>query len=247
MRIETLSERPLVRLAVIDRDDVRWSYDAKPPSWRGSPALEGNYGRGDEIDPWGPCYTHDENLVGSLLLECAAAAPLACAPVTLYLSCYEGLSRTNGWSCWDHPYCRDGTPEWWHGPGEKPWEGVIALNGKRIEIHPAITRYVVAHEYGHLVDAALALHRYPGDGGAFGKLHDDYARLRRLDRVSHYGAGTHHLDVGEVLANDFRTVVLGRERDFWAHPVTPGWKLKRVQAWWDQALADLRAVTKAAA
>lgn len=246
MRFVPVSDKPLCRVAVLGSDDLRFGYDNKPPYWKARPVLDTNYPRGDEVDPWGPAYTHDERLVARLLAECAKAAPLIDAAVTVYIAPWEGLARTNGWSCYDHPSRRDGDHiSWWRGPGLNPWEGMIALSGKRIEIHPAVTRYLVAHEYGHLVDVALAQMRWPGEGNAFGKLHDEYRRLRRLDRVSHYGAGTHHLDVGEVLANDFRTIAVGRERDFWAHPVTPGWKLKRVVAWWDRALAELQEASRA--
>jgi len=246
MRISTISERPLARVAVLEPGDLQFGYDAKPPQWKSQPVLKSSYPTGDEVDPWGPAYTHDERLVSELLRECVNAAPLGSAPVTVYVGLWEGLARTNGWSTYDHPYYRDGDDiSWWHGPGLKPWEGVIALSGKRIEIHPAVTRYVVAHEYGHVVDVALAQLRYPGDGNAFHKLHEDYRRLRRLpDGPGHYGNGTHHLAVGEVLTNDFRTVVLGRECDFWAHPVTPGWKLKGVRRWWERACADLHALSE---
>ncbi len=71
--------------------------------------------------------------------------------------------------------------------------------------------------------------------------------MRRVARGDHYGAGTHHTDVGEIFANDFRTVVLGRELEFWRHPVTPGWKLKTVPRWWDNALAELHELSGGAA
>lgn len=248
MRVQTISEKPLARVAVLDPSDLRFGYDDKPPRWEQQPALKANYPRSESVDPWGPAYTHNEELTRALLRECVAAAPLGSAPVTLYLSLWDGLARMNGWSDYCHPHYGDEADyrDWWRGPGLRPWEGVISLSGKRIEIHPAVTRYVVAHEYGHLVDTALAQLRWPGDPNAFHKLHEDYRRLRRLDTVSHYGNGTHHLDVGEVLANDFRTIAVERERDFWAHPVTPGWKLKRVVAWWERALADLRALSESA-
>lgn len=243
MKLETVSTAPLARVGLVEMADLRYGYDNKGPHWVASPALQHSYPIREECDPWGPCYTHDVTLVKKLLGECVAAAPLGCVPVTVYVSQVEGLARTNGWSRYDHVYCRDGeVPAWWSGAGLKPWEGTIALAGRRVEMHPAVTRYVVAHEYGHLVDAALAMARWPGDASAFSKLHDEYRRLRRLERVSHYGAGTHHLEVGEVLANDFRTVVLGREPDFWAHPVTPGWKLKTVRRWWERAIDELQAL-----
>lgn len=238
MRVRWEHEAPPARVVEVELSDLQWSYNEKPPSWRTQPMLD-QYGRSEDVDPWWPCYTHHVAEVSNLLRECVEAAPLGDAPVSVYIAPWEGLARTNGWSTWDHPYRDDRE---WRGPGLKPWEGIITLSGKRIEIHPAITRYLVAHEYGHLVDAAIAQHRYPGDSNAFGKLHEDYGRMRRVAKVDHYGAGTHHLDVGEVLANDFRTVVLGREREFWRHPVTPGWKLKTVQRWWDAALDDLRSL-----
>jgi hypothetical protein len=205
------------------------------------PALEQNWGRQEYVDPWGPCFRHDVPLVEKILRECGRVAPLAGVPVTVFVSLWEGLARTNGWAYEDTAhYDASEVPDWWHGPGPRPFEGVIALSGRRIEIHPAVTRYVVAHEYGHLVDEYLQRLRYPGQTG--GELQRDYAKMRGLDPSTPYGSGTHHLHPGEVLANDFRSHVLGLEQEFWPHPVKPAWQLKRVARWWEKAMHDLRSL-----
>jgi hypothetical protein len=238
MRFTNASEAPLARVAELDAGDLRWSYVDKAPHWYLEPAIPGNWRRPQAVDPWGPCYRHDPDRVCALLAECVAVAPLITAPVTVYVSIWEGLERTNGWAMEDAHH--GDPPDWWRGPGEKAWEGVIALSGRRVEIHPAITRYVVPHEYGHLVEDALARLRYPGDVNGESKLRAEYARVRRLEAITHYGAGTHHLAPGEVFANDFRAYVLEKEREFWPHPVKPAWQLKRVARWLETAMAELR-------
>lgn len=235
MNIRVLQEKPLVRVAELDAGDLHWEYSEGPPTWKAEPAVKGNWGRTEKVDPWGPCYRHDVGIVERVLLACAKAAPLGDAPVTVYLSVYEGLSRTNGWAYEDVAHY--GETDGWHGPGSKPWEGVIVLNGRRVEIHPAVTRYVTAHEYGHIVEDALSRVRYGDDAG--GKLIKEYARLRGLATDLPYGAGTHHLVPGEVFANDFRSYVMELEREFWPHLVKPAWKLKRVASWWDKAIDEL--------
>lgn len=240
MKLRTLSEKPLVRLAEVEPEDLRWNYDGEAPTWRSKPALAGNYGRTEKVDPWGPCYRHEPEVVERVLIDCAKTAPLGDAPVTLYLSVYEGVSRTNGWAYEDIAYYRDGTPDWWNGPGAKPWEGVIVLNGRRVEIHPAVSRYVTAHEYGHLVEDALGRLRHGDDDGDPGlRLRNEFAKLRGLRTDLPYGPGTHHLVPGEVFANDFRTYVMGVELEFWPHPVKQAAKLKRVSRWWDKAIDEL--------
>lgn len=241
MVIKTIVDAPLARVAELEQGDLHWTYDDKAPSWSHKPAIEGNWPRPELVDPWGPCYRHDVELVSQLLRECVAAAPLVTAPVTVYVSLWEGLARTNGWAFEDAHH--GDLPEWWRGPGTKAWEGVIALSGRRVEIHPAVTRYVVPHEYGHLVEDALSRLRYPDDSNGEYKLRADYSRVRRLEEVTRYGQGTHHLHPMEVFANDFRTYVLGKELEFWPHPVKLAENYKRVTRWFDAAIDELRAAS----
>lgn len=241
----TLSEKPMLKLFTFEPSDLQFGYDAKDPTLRSKPFIEKNYGRAENYDPWGPCYLHDEESLATVLTECTRRAPLGTVPVGAYRACYEGLSRTNAWATYDDAYYRDGDdlPDWWKGPGEKPWEGILTFNGRRIEIHPAVTRCVAAHEYGHLVEEAVQRIRYPGARG-HSTLLADYKRVRKLENVTHYGNGTHHLAASEVFANDFRTYVMETEVEFWPHPVKRPGQLVTVSRWWDKVINDLTEFAK---
>ena len=229
-----------VRVVELESSDLRWEYHTREPYWQTQPYYPGTMRRRTPVDPWGPCYTHDRGLVEELLAECAERAPLL-APVTVHLSLWEGLERTNGWACQD----------WGRDPDDEEirrWEGLIALSGRRVEIHPAIARYVVPHEYGHIVEDALGELRYPDTGDPGSALMAEYAAVRgcHAPGALPYGQGTHHLVPGEIFANDFRTYVMRRELEFWPHEVPclsaidirP--ELMAVCAWWDEALEQLR-------
>src|SRR5205823_804865 len=110
--------------------------------------------------------------------------------------------------------------------------GSIYLSAKRIPIHPAMTRYLVAHEYGHVVEEWL-------NERLGNKLHDDtligfYRQLRSLDKPRAYGAGEWHRTPGEVFANDFRVLVCGVEPEFWPHPgIERPETSYTIRGWWD--------------
>jgi hypothetical protein len=112
------------------------------------------------------------------------------------------------------------------------WEGVINLYGKRIPLHPAMTRYLVAHEYGHVVDYWINHCRGLKDDG-FDK---EYAKMRGIDCNLLYGGRRWHSNIGEVIANDFRIAVCGVEREFWPHDCKHPDEDDNVKNWWYEAL-----------
>lgn len=189
------------------------------------------------FDPF-PAYAHD------LAAARAAAEHVAqiCPPlydVEIRLPDREEIGRTNGYSA--NAYVRE------YAGGEcvgKSPLGLIVLSGKRIPPHPAMTRYLVGHEYGHHVCWMLGALR-----GA-GHLQDDswlpeYAQLRALpaDEVRHHGAGgTWHDSISEIFACDFRIQALGIEPEYWPHPGIPHpHTVQGLTAWWAATLEQLRA------
>lgn len=203
--------------------DIHWD-------WEGGPRVV--YGQGDaaKIDPT-PCYPHDEVLVRQTLQRCSEAFPPR-SPLTVWLLEHETTARTNGWS--SYRYQRQGQ--------RAPAGGDIVLSGKRVPIHPAMTRYLVAHEYGHHVQTWIEADR----GMDRDALHAEYIALRGLKEQPYYGPGTWHLSPGELLACDFRILVAQTELEFWPHPGTERPEaMPKVQAWWQDALGDLRALRKA--
>lgn len=215
-----------LRVAHLAERDLVWPFRGEP-FWRTRPVLEGNWGRQEKVDPT-PCYHHDLGLVTELLEQAAAAFPVGW-PVTVHVSRWEDEGRTNGWASIDWAY---------RGKDEaREAEGIITLQGKRIPLHPAMTRYLVAHEYGHIVDSWLCHQRDLEANG----LDEEYAKLRRLPRSwrqhrADYGPGTWHRNVGEFIANDFRVLVAGQESEFWPHPGYPHPDdLPAVAEWWADA------------
>lgn len=165
-----------------------------------------------------------------MVAQMAEAAPLPW-PVTFWVSDREDTSRANGWSNLEQIY------------DEEEKHAHVFLNGKRVPPHPAMTRYLVAHEWGHHVEWAL---NAPEDGQ--GNHQDErligtYSALRGLNAEhNHHGQGGNwHNAQAEIFACDFR-LTQAVETEFWPHP-----GIKRIQpsdlsikSWWSLNLERLK-------
>jgi len=80
-----------------------------------------------------------------------------------------------------------------------------------------MTRYLVAHEYGHCVDYWMNFKRGSKDE-VVTDFDREYAALRGVEANSDYGALKWHRNIGELIANDFRICVCNVEPEFWPHP-----------------------------
>lgn len=205
-------------IEVVHREALVWPFGGDPRPY--VTVGQGHWGkRRTFVDPF-PCYGHDADLVDSTLIAVQQAFPLPPeVSVQFTILPFEELGRTNGWTQqdWEHLYDADNKPT-----GEKRYIPTVVLSGKRIPPHPAMTRYLVPHEYGHIVAGWLA-HK-AGDKNADPRtVEKDYAKLRGLkqDEEHVYGGGSWHCDAGEVMANDFRILVCGLEPDYWPHPGVP--------------------------
>lgn len=221
--------------------DLRWSFDAEPPFyWVGVRA--GHFGTSVKVDP-SPCYAADLGLVEEMVAECEERAPLTGAGASdLYILSHEFLGRTNAWTdqgwCYDLPKTKaldkDGNEEECY-----PQAHTICISGKRIPIMPSMLRYLVAHEYGHAVFNHVAHHL--GRSKDSHKLEDEYMRARgaKIYRGTYAGGGWHRT-ASEIVANDFRVLVMEREREFWPHEVPrPKWS-SPTGRWWKRALEICR-------
>lgn len=201
-----------VEIRSVGPADQIWAFDDKEPMVR--------HGRYDStrVDPF-PAYPHDRDIVRQGLEACATRWPLPW-PVLGIVSSLECVTRTNAsaHTDWDYSSTLDPRPV---------KQGRIFFSGKRIPPHPALTRYLCAHEYGHLVEVVLD----PHDPAV--RLRE-YAQLpgRALASMSAAG-GRWHDALQEVFACDFRRIIMRAELEFWPHAgVTPPEELPEVIAWW---------------
>lgn len=212
---------------VITLTDPEWGFDDRPPAYFVSHA--GCYKREVRVDP-APAYAHDPELVRRELEHLRTVAPLP-IPLAIVLLGHEVTSRTNGQFLAECAWSRKADNE------PAPAVGIIILGAKRIPIHPAMTRYLVAHEYGHAVEDELKRRRGLKDGA----IKAEYVEKVRPTASTSYGCGRWHANVGELFANDFRILVAEREVEFWPHAGfdRPEQNLAAV-GYWAQVARELR-------
>jgi len=208
------------RRASADRSDgmIGWDWDGKMQFRASAPGSRWYANAAHTLDP-APAYGHDIDVVIDAYRRVRAAFPMADPQSPcFYLVPYEFASRTNAYS---HATSLP-EPDDWPEEAAPPWTGVIGLCAKRIPPMPGRTRYLVAHEYGHIAEewikeTLLGHHRMREDQ----RLMDDYAVMRGLDDADFdRGAtpGRWHRSIDEVFACDFRIAVCGIEPDYWPHP-----------------------------
>jgi hypothetical protein len=217
---------PNERVHLIGPEQLEWAFRDSGPAWKSGK----QYKREHKVDPF-PCYPHDAGLVEKTLDKVEAIFPIKWPP-DIYVLEYEDLGRTNGYA--------DRETFWASGSGKiESWSPIIVLMGKRIPPHPGMTRYLVAHEYGHLVQWWLEQVRGIKDE-ATTELDREYMSLRPGSN-NEYGGGRWDSNVGELIANDFRILVCETETEFWPHRKFPRpetvpavvefWRRAREQVW----------------
>lgn len=211
-----------------------WSFHDSSLAWH-HPHLS----RAGTFDPF-PAYAHDVEQARKTV----AGVMDWCPPlydIEIHLPNREEVGRTNGYStnCYPHRYI----------DGERitePPVGLIVMSGKRIPPHPAMTRYLVGHEYGH--HACWMIGKLRGAK----HLQDDswladYAKLRGLpeDLPRNGSGGNWHKAIEEIFACDFRIMALGIETEYWPHPGIPHPTLSALwtdrSTWWVSTIDELRA------
>lgn len=215
--------------------DANWSFRDSQLRWQ-----HGAHGSSGTFDPF-PAYGHDIAEV-----ERTAKHVAGCCPplwdVDLFVANREETGRTNGYSSIVEPQHQDDDGKWVR---DAP-VGLIVLSGKRIPPHPATTRYLVAHEYGHNVFWMIGRARDPARSIYSEDWLVDYATMRGLPTPVHAGSGGRwHDSASEVFACDFRMIVCRVEPDYWPHPGIPqpfdDEVATELAQWWGTALEDLGA------
>lgn len=222
---ETFGDELRSRIITVGPELLSWPFRNDSIPCYAAKGLRGSGSASPEdLDPT-PCYGHDEMLVARTAAHVEERFPIPLPP-TYHLGLFESMSRTNGHMGLVYHYDKE------TGSTKEPY---IWLSGKRIPPHPAMTRYLVAHEYGHCVDDAICAARGLKESG----LDEHYAALRGLDPVASkgYGSGKWHANVGELIANDFRILVCAIEPEFWPHPgIARPETVPAIVDWWKAAM-----------
>lgn len=205
--------------------DLCWSFDSSEPFV----ALKehGGYTTHEKVDPF-PAYAANTELVNKCLSEVASIFPIDW-PLTLYILPYEVIGRTNAFTqASSFDYSKKITDD--ESKEQYARAPFIVLSGKRIPIMPAMVRYLVAHEYGHVIEDWVAKKRGQKDT----ELLEEYAALRGMTFPNSYG-GNWHITPGEVFANDFRILIAKAEIEFWPHNVCRPEDSPAAIEWWNKA------------
>jgi hypothetical protein len=197
--------------------ECAWSFRTSQPIWNNS-----------TFDPF-PAYAHNLAVAARTALDVAGKCPPRW-DVTVNLADREEVGRTNGYA--DISQWVDG--EW----VDNAITGLIVLSGKRIPPQPALTRYLVAHEYGHQV--WWMLNQARGESNLRDeRLIGEYARVRGLpsDSDRSGSGGRWHDSAQEIMACDFRILVCGIESEYWPHPGVPyPSDVAGLDGWWREAV-----------
>jgi hypothetical protein len=227
------------KIIELTRDELQWdmNHHSNGPCFRG---IE-NWPLGT-VDPF-PCYGHSADLARTTLETVAAAFPIN-HDVVVYLAPFESVVRTNGETSrqFIYDYSPDRDPN-----AESDWAIQITLWGKRIPPMPAMTRYLVAHEYGHAtayhIAAELPIPRIGRNAPEPSeKLYPAYRELRGLNEATEHrsGGGTWHQATAEIFANDFRVLVAGVELEFWPHDCPRPEAVPGLAEWWAARCLEAR-------
>lgn len=178
--------------------ELDWPFDGEP-SFKTLRSSDDGWTTSEKVDPF-PGYAHDAKLVKAETKVLAKLFPAFKGNTHIYLPAWEVTGRTNGWA----------SP---HYAGDKEYGATITLSGKRIPIHPAMTRYLVNHEYGHVVQYWVERgYKVKNLPTAYCKDVRKYTANNR-----YYGGRTWHATPGEIFANDFRIAAAEAEIEFWPH------------------------------
>jgi hypothetical protein len=210
--------------------DLQWAFRDGNPRYSYSERGGGSC----EVDPM-PCYAHDATIAVPAISTIELIWKPE-TPVVWHLAAFEDTGRTNAFAQKLEDYYEE------YGDGRK-WTSHIFLSGKRTPINPAVTEYVVAHEYGHHVDYWIANRSYPDierDYERDTEFQKAYAVLRGCDYSKKYGAGNWHNSIGEIIANDFRILIAGVQTNYWPHDIEHPFKVKDLDNWWSDQLKTRR-------
>lgn len=163
-----------------------------------------------KIDPF-PCYYNDLKLVETVSMVMNEWFPIKFKTKIAVLS-NEFISRVNGEATKLSVYKDDKL---------EGFDPIVILSGKRIPIHPALTRYLVSHEFGHIIDYYITylMNLEEKQEENLESFRNKYAKFRGVDNKEDYSSQNWVSNIGEIIANDCR-IWAGIETEFWPHTVS---------------------------
>lgn len=219
------------RIILIKSKDLNWQFDdTNKPYYTENNRY--SYAGMTYVDPF-PCYNHNMDLVAKCVEDVEKLFPLGVAPMYYILS-NEGFSRTNG-QC----SCQEIYDEKFKDKLPSPFEPIITLWGKRIPIMPAMTRYLIFHEYGHAVEEWVKYKLGIKDRDRKEFL-TKYCEIRGVEYRTKYGGLNWHNNPAEIFANDFRIIIGNIENEFWPHDVEHPLECKKIIDYWNEGLFKLK-------
>jgi hypothetical protein len=199
------------KIIQLGHKDLIWSFSGDGPKYY----VKGLTGYGDtiDVDPF-PCVSHDMNI---LCWEVEKTENLFKTDALLrWISIEHEIKHyTNAWASHTCIY-NDNDYEF---RKKHKIEGTIVMSGKRTIVHPAMTKYLVAHEYGHIIDYWItACMLEESDKSDYEPFRTVYGKMRNVDsKRGGYGGGRWVGDIAEVIADDFRVLIAGVDTDFYIH------------------------------
>lgn len=209
--------------------DLIWPFAGTP--YFNVEKISDKYERHVEVDPF-PCAVHNMETVCEHVARIESVFPTNELIQWIILP-NETTNRTNGWAMKESIWSNDKEIEKKHKV-----ECLIVLSGKRPIVHPSMTNYLVAHEYGHAVDywITACMREETGAKSSSQPFHEEYAKMRDVELKTEYGGGRWVDNIMEIIADDFRIIVSKTDQHFYPHSCTHPLKHGLIINYWDQML-----------
>lgn len=193
-------------------EELIWDFCGEHPYYRVN-KLSSDFYEDIKIDPF-PCTSHNMEIIKKEVEVVERHFPIGSLLQWIIIP-HEFISRSNAYASYEEIW-RDERKE------KNKLDAWIVFCGKRTNIHPAMTKFLVSHEYGHQVDYwithCMMEEEKSNDRDIFRK---KWAEVRGIEWSNDegYGAGRYHNSITEMIADEFRVVVMDRDTDFWQHDV----------------------------
>ena len=215
------------RIKLLRSDELNWDFSSKNPTFKlVTPNCKyPSWIQGVDVKP---AYTHNLELVEKEVEKVEKLFPIKFKPY-YFINPFDTESRTNGYADKNTIY---------NDNERTTFDSIVVLHGKTIPIHPAMTRYLIAHEYGHCVDNWICYCKNYASEKSVTQFDIEYAKIRRVELSSDYGPGKWHKNIGEIIANDFRICVCNSEPEFWPHEIEHPHNHKDINDYWYQLMLE---------